>query len=371
MYIPICGDKNVHLSQTFNPQATRLSITTIPSVQRKQKMAVDQPSHLPKFLQEEDLTQECRDLISTLPKEKGWIASHLLYKYQGFWYNSRHIQGILSCQEHFQAHDTDIILITNPKSGTTWLKALTFALLNRKTYPDTQKNHPLLTKSPHALVPYLELSLYMDKAIIPDLSSIPSPRIFSTHLPYVSLPKSVKESNCKIVYLCRDPKDTFVSMWHFFNKLIRPEIEGTNSSLDECFEKFCRGVSDYGPFWEHVLGYWKESLERPEKIKLLRYEQMKLDLALILKELADFVGCPFSKEELSEGMLDDIVKLCSFDNLSNLDVNKTGTLPCGRENKTFFRRGEIGDWKNLLTIEMVEQLNTIVEKELAEHGLRF
>ena len=331
-------------------------------------MQVGQPSLLPKYLQEEDLSQEWRDLISTLPKEQGWVASHL-YQYQGFWHNSRQLQGVLSCQKHFQAQDKDTILVTTPKAGTTWLKALTFALLNRKTYPNIQKNHPLLTTNPHVLVPFLELNLYIEKDIVPDLNSIPSPRLFSTHLPFASLPESVKDSNCKIVYLCRDPKDTFVSMWHFTNKLT-PEIRGANS-LEDCFERFCSGLSLCGPFWEHVLGYWKESLERPEKIMFLRYEDIKLKPDLILKKLAEFIGCPFSKEELSKGIVEDILKLCSFDTLSNLEVNKTGKLSSGEENKSFFRRGEIGDWKNLLTVEMIERLNTIAEKKLAEHRLRF
>ncbi|KAI4357967.1 hypothetical protein L6164_001879 [Bauhinia variegata] len=324
---------------------------------------------LPKYLQENELSQECKEVISSLPVEQGWVASHLC-QYQGFWHSTRQMQGVLACQKHFQAHDTDIILVTTPKSGTTWLKALTFALLNRNKYQDLQ-THPLLTSSPHVLVPFLELDLYLDKEEnpLPDFTSFPSPRLFSTHLPYVSLPKSMKESTCKLVYLCRDPKDTFVSLWHFTNRL-RLKNMGTNS-LEDSFEKFCRGVSLYGPFWDHVLGYWKQNLENPEKIMFLRYEELKADPALVLKELASFIGSPFSKEEEANGLVDDILKLCSFDNLSNLEVNKNGKLLSGEENRAFFRRGEVGDWKNYLTLEMIEQLNAIVKEKLEVHGLKF
>ncbi|MED6120199.1 hypothetical protein PIB30_018790 [Stylosanthes scabra] len=323
---------------------------------------------MPKYLQEFEVSQEYKDLISTLPMEKGWLASHL-HQYQGFWHITRQLQGVLSCQKHFNALNSDILIVTNPKSGTTWLKAWIFALLNRKKYPKMFQNHPLLTKNPHFLVPFLELDFYKDKDLVPELSTIPSPRLFSTHLPYVSLSKSVLDTDCKIVYLCRNPKDTFISLWHFTNKL---KMEGTcANSLEDSFEKFCNGVSLCGPFWDHVLGYWKKSLEEPKKIMFMRYEEMKKSPSFVLKQVARFVGCPFSKEEEDEGVVDDILKLCSFKNLSNLEVNKKGKLSSGEEHSAFFRCGKVGDSKNYLTTEMIEKLDAITEKKLAQHGLRF
>lgn len=47
-------------------------------------------------------------------------------------------------------------------------------------------------------------------------------------------------------------------------------------SLEEAFEKYCRGVSFCGPYWDHVLGYYyKASLEMPHKVQFLKYEEMK------------------------------------------------------------------------------------------------
>ena len=328
----------------------------------------DEKSLVAKYLQDDDLSQECKELIPTLPLEKAWILTHA-HQYQGFWITTKILQGVLSCEKHFQALDSDIILVTAPKSGTTWLKALAFALLNRNKYPNIHNNHHLLTSNPHALVPFLEIDLYSDKDHVPDLNSLSPPRLFSTHIPSVLLPKSVKESNCKVVYLCRDPKDMFVSLWHFSNK-VRAQSRGP-LPLEEAFESFCRGVSPMGPFWEHVLGYWKESLERPENVMFIKFEEMKMKPSFYLKKIAEFLGCPFSNEEESKGMVVDIVNLCSFEKLSNLEVNKTGRVATGVENKAFFRRGLVGDWKNLLTTEMIEQLNTITKNKLGKHGLSF
>nr|XP_043608696.1 cytosolic sulfotransferase 12-like [Erigeron canadensis] len=332
-------------------------------------MQISKPP-MPKYLKQDELTQECKDLLSSLPTESGWVAS-TFYKYQGFWHPCRHLQGILSCQKHFKAQHSDVILATTPKSGTTWLKAILFALMNRDQYFSKSKNinnHPLKSNNPHVLVPFLEIKLYLDDEN-PDLSLLKSPRLFSTHMPYVSLPNSVHDSQCKLVYLCRNPKDTLISLWCFTNKL-RLEEMGT-SSLEEVFEKFCKGVSMYGPFWDHVLGYWGESLKNPEKVLFLKYEDMKEKPTFHLKKLAEFLECPFSFKEEKEKVVEGILELCSFDKLSNLKVNKDGKLPSGEDCSAFFRKGEVGDWKNYLTTEMVERLDKICKDKFDGSGLQF
>lgn len=324
---------------------------------------------LPKYLLEDEVTKECRDLLPSLPTQKGWVAAHL-HQYQGFWHTTRQLAGVLSCQKHFQARHTDVLLVTNPKSGTTWLKAITFALLNRARYPDIGQ-HPLLTNNPHVLVPFLELDLYMNENFrhggLESLAS--SPRLFSTHLPFVSLPESFKNCDCKIVYLCRNPKDTFVSLWHFTNRL-RPVSKAANP-IEESFGKFCKGMSLYGPYWDHVLEYWKESLKNNENMLFLKFEEMKEEPILVVRRLAEFIGCPFSAAEEAKGVVEDILRLCSFETLSNLEVNKNGKLSSGEEKNAFFRKGEVGDSVNYLTAEMAQELDCITEHKFNGSGLKF
>lgn len=142
-------------------------------------------------------------------------------------------------------------------------------------------------------------------------------------------------------------------------------------SLKEAFDKFCNGVSLYGPFWDHVLGYWKYSLEDPNKVLFLKYEDLKENPRVHLKRLAEFCGCPFAIEEENEGVVEEILKLCSFDNLSNLEVNKSGKLSSGEENKAFFRKGQVGDWANYFTPQMIEQIDKINEEKFSPWGLMF
>lgn len=310
------------------------------------------------------------EIISTLPKEKGWTTEHM-YQYQGFWYHSVvGLQGIMWVEEHFKPRHEDLLLVSAPKSGTTWFKSLMFAIMNRGQYDCS--THPLLTTSPHELVPFSEIFFHLNIPF-PNPDTLSPPQIFHTHLPFTSLSQSVLDSQCRIVYVCRNPKDTFVSLFHFLQKK-EEENPREPLSFEEAFEQFCKGVSVYGPFWDHVLGYWKASLEWPERVLFLKYEDMKVDSSFHLKRLAEFMGYAFSLEEEKQGLVKEILKLCSFENQSNLRVNKTGRFRVGHmsmENNPFFRKGEVGDWKNHLTTEMGDCLNRIMDQKLDGSGLTF
>ncbi|KAJ7949398.1 Sulfotransferase [Quillaja saponaria] len=316
--------------------------------------------------EEEKLSHECKQLLLSLPKEKGWRTPHL-YLYQNFWCQPTEIQAIMSFQKHFQAKESDIVLASIPKSGTTWLKALAFAIVNRKPSA-ISKNHPLESSNPHDLVPFFEYKLYANDQL-PDLSTMTEPRLFGTHVPFASLPNSIVKSNCRIVYICRNPFDTFVSIWHFLNK-IKPR-SSPSVSLEEAFEMYCNGVIGFGPFWTHMLGYWKESIEKPDKVLFLKYEDMKGDLSFQLKKLAKFLGSPFSVEEERKGVIEKIAKLCSFESMKQLEVNKSGKSIKNFENKNLFRKAEVGDWVNYFSPLMVDKLSKLMEEKLGGSGLSF
>ncbi|KAL0285013.1 UNVERIFIED_CONTAM: Cytosolic sulfotransferase 15 [Sesamum radiatum] len=203
---------------------------------------------------------DCEELLQTLPDRKTGTAA-CCCQYQHSWFPVKYFRRILSAKNNFKAHETDIILATMPKAGTTWLKALIFSIVNRHLYNSSLNESPLLSSNSHDLVPFLELDIYR-------VDENPGPGI------------------------------------HSFSKNLgnpRWNLKRSRLSVDEACEMYCNGVHPFGPFWDHVLGFWNASLEKPDTILFLKYEELKEDIGLSLKKMAEFMGVPFSADEVRLG----------------------------------------------------------------------
>ncbi|PKI67794.1 cytosolic sulfotransferase 15-like [Punica granatum] len=331
-----------------------------PSSSRERKLGHQENDHV-----------DLDELISALPREKGF-GSLTLILYRNFWCPSKVFPAVHSFCRHFMARDSEIILACKPKSGTTWLKALAFSALRRDVFPPSTASHPLMSSNPHELVPFFEYTVYGQAGELLDLGSFSTPRLLATHIPHDSLPESVRQSGCRVIYICRNPLDTIVSFWHFAGQVWPKVWSSGQSPKEEYFDYCCRGIEGFGPFWDHILGYWKASLEGPNRVLFLKYEDLKEDTAGNLKRIAEFMGVPFSEEEEGDGVIEEIVKLCSLSSLKELEVNKTGKRAISFiDNNTYFRKGEIGDWVNHLTPAMAEKLESIMEEKLSPFGLKF
>jgi estrone sulfotransferase len=245
--------------------------------------------------------------------------------------------------------------------------------VHRGHHAPADEHHPLLASSPHDVVPFLH-SIYehhLSTSPGPLLEEMPSPRILAVHAPFTALPASVRESACRVVYLCRDPKDAFVSLRHYLDE-IKLEGSGSMTPFAEAFDLFCDGVSPFGPVWDSMAEYWKESVARPEEVMFLQYEDLKEDTVGSVRRLAAFLGCPFTDEEVERGVPTEIVALCSMDKMRSVQANREGMHRNSHswfKNSAFFRKGEVGDWRAHMTPEMARRLDGIMEEKLRGSGL--
>uniref|UniRef100_A0A0D9WNX0 Sulfotransferase n=1 Tax=Leersia perrieri TaxID=77586 RepID=A0A0D9WNX0_9ORYZ len=312
-------------------------------------------------------TTEAADLatmVSSLPTKIELNLPIRLSLYHGFWLAEHHVPAAIALQRRFVPRPDDVIVASLPKCGTTWLIALAFAVMSRRAHPPDADadGHPLRRLNPHQCVPFLEGLFARGQEA--KLDALPSPRLINTHMPLAMLPTTTttRGGGCKIVYVCREPKDMVVSMWHYTKRLM-PTV-----SFAETFESYCDGGKIYGPFWDHIIGYW-----RSDSVLFLRYEELLRDPAENVRKLARFIGMPFSMAEDQAGVVDAIVELCSLDKMRGFEGNRTGYVDLqGRiPRETLFRKGVVGDWVNHMTPEMVRRMDDIVADKFRGTGLAF
>lgn len=137
------------------------------------------------------------------------------------------------------------------------------------------------------------------------------------------------------------------------------------TKLEDVFSLFTSGLIPNGSFGDHVIGYYKASLERPNNVLFLKYEELKKDTKKEVKKLAGFWCYPFKKEEKINGLVEELIKLCSFEKLSesnkgNKDGDQTSKVLTG---DIYFWKGMVGDSVNYLTTEMIEILDKIIKEK--------
>ena len=216
-----------------------------------------------------ELYQYFANLVS-LPSSEG-LSHNQFYRHDQGWHTGLvAMVGAMVADACFTARPSDIVVATLPKSGTTWIKSLLYATVHRREHhPGADAaGHPLTSLGPHGCIRFFEYQLYT-RDRVPGLGKLPDPRLFATHLPFASLPRTIAASGSRIVYVCRDPKDHLISQWDFANKFrVMNRLEPL--PVEAAAELFCGGLSPFGPYWDHVLGYWRARLARPRQVLFFR-----------------------------------------------------------------------------------------------------
>lgn len=256
----------------------------------------------------------------------------------------------------FEARSDDIYVVSFPKSGTTWVQEIVYLVVNNLNFEKAQAS--VLENR----FPYLEYQFPGWKSLTS--LNCPTARCIKSHLPYSLLPQSIKDRNCKIIYVTRNPKDVLISSY-FFNRMMK--FLDYKGSLKEYFEKFLNDEVFYGPFWKHVLEFWK--LEDSNTL-FLKYEDLQRNIAHEIKKIGAFLGKDLTDQEVSL-----IAEHCSFSSMSkNPATNYSHWTDFGLRNKDeaqFMRKGITGDWKNYFQGDMNDRVEEWVQSHFENSGLVF
>ncbi|XP_053315405.1 sulfotransferase 6B1-like [Spea bombifrons] len=260
-----------------------------------------------------------------------------LFSYKGVLYPcSVTSKETLQALQLLEAREDDLLIVTYPKSGTNWVCQVLHEVVH-------------LTHQREPLVDALILEFGKPEKV-EHLKEKPSPRILSTHLNYDNMPRSFFEKKSKILLILRNPKDTAVSFYHFYNN--NPVLP-TYSSWDLFFKDYISGNVCYGSYFEYLLG-WNKKLDELN-IMTVTFEEMKEDFAVQLEKICEFTGLPLTKEQIKL-----VEKKTTFKSMKEKATETNSKLA-----KAMFRKGEIGDWKSNFTEEQSQEVDSKFEASLA------
>ncbi|XP_064543858.1 amine sulfotransferase-like [Drosophila montana] len=253
--------------------------------------------------------------------------------------------------------EDDVWVITNPKSGTTWMQELLWLLLNDCNF------EAALSKDLELRSPFLEYDFIIhtdEQRALKPVQELPSPRLIKSHLPLPLLPAQLWQKKAKVVYVFRNPKDAWVSAYYHgvtigFNygstleQFVNACLDGENIKLESI---------------EHAAEFYQ--LRNEPWVYYTSFERMKLDLRAVIEDL-----CKFLDKTVTEQQMERLLKHLSFEEMKkNPTTNhnwESADFKHENARKTiynFVRSGKVNGYKDELTTEQIERADRLIEQRL-------
>ncbi|XP_078255773.1 amine sulfotransferase-like [Rhinoraja longicauda] len=272
-----------------------------------------------------------------------------LFQYKGcnFINNIHHLEYLEEIHQ-LEIKETDVIAVTYPKSGTTWMQQI-LSLIYADGDLSVVQNKRTIDR-----VPWIEVPKK-------NCQELPSPRLYVTHLPYRLIPKGLKKGNGKVIYVTRNPKDIAVSLYHFQNYVSFLE---SPSKFEDFLEEFIDGKVIYNSWFDHIRDWYNHKDEFD--FLFLSYEEIKKDIRTSIIKICDFLG-----RKLGEDKLDIVVEECDFKAMSINPMANYKDIQNKNPNGSFLRKGIIGDWKTLFTVAQSETFDKIFQERMKGFPFKF
>ncbi|XP_028263521.1 sulfotransferase family cytosolic 2B member 1-like isoform X2 [Parambassis ranga] len=248
--------------------------------------------------------------------------------------------------EDFTFRPDDIIIATYPKAGMHWMQHIVGLVMNGGDPTSVDTVHTWKRAS------WLEQT----SMITFSLEERPSPRVFSTHFHHNMMPLSFFDVNPKVIYVMRNPKDVFTSYFHFHE--IAPFLVKPGSS-SEFLHKFLDGKVQHGSWFDHVKSWL--NAENKQHIMYISYEELSADLKASVAKVAEFL-----EKRLDDEVMEKIAEKCLFNNMKENKIFRSELASQYLDQTKLFRKGVVGDWKNLLAAEEAEHFDAVYTDKMKD-----
>lgn len=245
----------------------------------------------------------------------------------------------------FGESDSDILVSTYSKSGTTWMQMILYQL----TTDGSMDFDHLFDVSPW--VWYAAL-----REVAP--ARAPHPRILKSHDSYARFAKGRRG---RFVFVVRDGRDVCLSLFHH-----RRNFKRYDGTFEQHFDKFINGT-DYNWF-DHLRPWLENSAHLP--ITYVRFEDLKRNFTATVLDMAKACGI-----EVTGGVMARVQERCSFECMKQHEAcfaprndhfsGITGAPYLVRSPDQFIRHGKVGEGVATLTDEQLAVYSKRFDRSLA------
>lgn len=236
----------------------------------------------------------------------------------------------------------DTFVIGYPKSGTTYVEEIAWLINNNLDFQGAKD-----------IMHWIRVTFVDVGYTQAFLDEIPSTRTFKSHLPLKYLPENV-EKDSKVVYVMRNPKDLMVSMYYFAKSLKESKFTGT---FEEMVEMILNGQYMYGYWWDHVDGY-----VNVPNVHIVEYETLLEKPVETVRLLAKFLDKEFTDDQIRQLLA--FTSLKNMKESGNLNLEFLVDVNWFEKDMNFFRKGQVGNWREHFSDELSKKVDDAVEKHL-------
>lgn len=285
-------------------------------------------------------------ITSFRAKHIGQVAQNLFLTYL---HRFKKLPGVVDLRRRYHLERADCVLVSYPKSGRTWLRAMLGRALQQKYQTDP------------GMIMRTSAFAGLDSRI---------PRIYVSHddFPHNKPPEKVKKSKSKyaskrVILLVRDPRDVLVSL--YFQKRFRRRGKAAyTGELDQFLGERIGGIQSLIAFYNA----WAENRDVPEDLLVVRYEDIVADPTRELRRLLEFLGIDWLPDEIIE----ESVEFSRFEKLKKVELEgqlnhqslKTNDAENPEASKV--RRGKPGGYVDYLTSVQVADLDQTIQTQLSD-----
>lgn len=271
--------------------------------------------------------------------------------------------------KNFSPRESDIVVATSYKGGTTWMQAICGALVFQSPDPPAMLDE---------LSPWIDAVFEPNDVVLNRVESLQHRRYLKSHLPLSALPYF---DEVKYIFVCRDGRDVFMSMMNHLNnmkpervqELARnrhpdaPELPPPAPDLSTAFDNWISQGSypweqDGYPIWSHhyhAQTWW--DYRHLDNILAVHFQDLLDDLDGQMRRISAFLEIP-----VDEAKWPELVRSVTFGEMQkNAEVRAPGAgKGLWKDTKNFFHKGTNRRWESVLSPDQVSAYEDFINNTL-------